>query len=68
MAFHSLKNKLLTMMIALALMPLMGISLYAYLIVTKQMAQDRVQSSLEKMAQVAADNVFMLKMTYWLSR
>ena len=60
MAFRSLKNKLLTMMIALALLPLMGVSLYSYLIVTKQIAQDRVQSALEKMAQDAADNVFML--------
>ncbi len=60
MAFRSLKNKLLTMLIALALVPLMGISLYAYFIVTKQIAQDRIQLSLEKMARDTADTVFFM--------
>ncbi|NWG13595.1 MAG: HAMP domain-containing protein [Acidobacteria bacterium] len=60
MAFRSLKNKLLTMMIALALVTLMGISLYAYFIVTKQVAQDRIQLSLEKMARDTADTIFFM--------
>ncbi len=55
--FRSLRNKLLTMMILLALIPLGGISAISYFIGSKQIAEDRIKLSLEKMAQDTADKI-----------
>jgi signal transduction histidine kinase len=59
--FHSVRNKLLFLMIALSLLPLMGMALFSYLMGSKK-TQDRITLSLGKMAQDAADKVdLMLK-------
>lgn len=59
--FRSLRDKLLTLMIILSLIPLAGISFFSYFIGSKQITEDRTKLSLEKMAQDAADKIdFML--------
>jgi two-component system, NtrC family, sensor kinase len=59
--FHSVRNKLLFLMIALSLLPLTGMSVFSYLIGRRQI-QDHIRISLGKMAQDTADKVdLMLK-------
>lgn len=57
--FHSLRNKLLILMIALSLLPLAGMSLFSYL-VGRRLIQDRIQLSLGKMAQDTADKIDLM--------
>ena len=59
-AFRSLKEKLLVLMISLSLLPLMGVSAFSYFIWSRQIAQDRVQLSLETMAQDTADKIDLM--------
>src|SRR5437867_9052316 len=58
--FRSLKSKLLTLMIMLSLLPLAGISAFSYFIGSKQIAEDRIKLSLEKMAQDTADKIDLM--------
>jgi len=55
--FKSLRNKLLTLTITLSLIPLIGISAFSYFIGSRQIAEDRIRLSLEKMAQDTADKI-----------
>jgi signal transduction histidine kinase len=55
--FRSLRNKLLTLMISLSLLPLLGLAAFSYFIGSRQIAEDRIKLSLEKMAQDTADKV-----------
>ena len=55
--FRSLRNKLLTLTITLSLIPLVGISAFSYFIGSRQIAEDRIKLSLEKMAQDTADKI-----------
>lgn len=55
--FHSLHTKLLTFTILLSLVPLAGISVISYFFGSKQIAEDRIKLSLEKMAQDTADKI-----------
>ena len=57
--FHSIKSKLLFMMISLSLLPLAGMSLFSYFVLKNQV-QDRIRVSLSKMAQDTADKVDLL--------
>ncbi len=57
--FRSLRNKLLTLMIVLSLLPLAGMSLFSYFIVSNQI-QDRIRLSLAKMAQDTADKIDLM--------
>jgi signal transduction histidine kinase len=57
--FHSVKNKLLVLMIALSLLPLAGMSAFSYWIGRKQI-QERINLSLGKMAQDTADKVDLM--------
>ena len=59
-AFRSLKNKLLVLMISLSLLPLVGVSAFSYFIWSRQIARDRVQLSLETMAQDTADKIDLM--------
>jgi signal transduction histidine kinase len=59
-AFKSLKEKLLVLMISLSLLPLMGVSAFSYFIWSRQIARDRVQLSLETMAQDTADKIDLM--------
>jgi two-component system, NtrC family, sensor kinase len=54
--FHSLRNKLLFLMIMLSLLPLTGMAIFAYSI-GKYRIQERIKNSLEKMAQDTADKI-----------
>jgi signal transduction histidine kinase len=57
--FHSVRNKLLILMIALSLLPLTGMSVFSYFIGRRQI-QDRIKLSLGKMAQDTADKVDLM--------
>ena len=57
--FHSVRNKLLALMIALSLLPLAGMSAFSYIVGKKQI-QDRIRLSLGKMAQDTADKIDLL--------
>lgn len=54
--FRSVRNKLLLMMIALSLLPLLGMSAFSYFI-SKKRIQESITLSLGKMAQDTADKV-----------
>jgi len=59
--FHSVRNKLLVLMIVLSLLPLTGMSIFSY-IIARNKIQERITLSLGKMAQDTADKVdLMLK-------
>ena len=59
--FHSVRNKLLALMIGLSLLPLMGMSVFSYFIGGGEI-QERITLSLGKMAQDTADKIdFMLR-------
>ena len=57
--FHRIRNKLLVLMIVLSLFPLAGMSTYSYF-VGRNLIQERIRLSLEKMAQDTADKVDLL--------
>lgn len=57
--FHSVKNKLLILMIVLSLLPLAGMSAFSYWIGKKQI-RERINLSLGKMAQDTADKVDLM--------
>jgi signal transduction histidine kinase len=57
--FHSVRKKLLALMIALSLLPLAGMSAFSYWIGKKQI-QERIKLSLGKMAQDTADKVDLM--------
>jgi signal transduction histidine kinase len=54
--FRSVRNKLLILMIALSLLPLLGISIFSYFMAGKQI-EERITLSLGKMSQDTADKV-----------
>lgn len=58
--FRGLRNKLLALTIALSLIPLAGISAFSYFIGSRQIAEDRIELTLEKMAQDTADKVDLM--------
>ena len=57
--FNSVRNKLLVLMIALSLLPLAGMSIFSYFM-GKRLIQERIQLSLDKMAQDTADKIFLM--------
>jgi two-component system, NtrC family, sensor kinase len=57
--FHSLKNKLLVLMIALSLIPLAGMSIFSYFIGSRDI-QGRIKLSLDKVAKDTADKVDLM--------
>ena len=57
--FGSVRNKLLVLMIALSLLPLIGMSIFSYWI-GKNQIQERIRLSLGKMAQDTADKVDLM--------
>jgi two-component system, NtrC family, sensor kinase len=57
--FRSVRNKLLVLMIALSFLPLMGMSLFSYIVGKKQI-QDNIRLSLGKMAQDTADKIDLM--------
>ena len=57
--FSRVRNKLLFLMIALSLLPLLGMSIFSYFIGSRQI-QERITLSLSKMAQDTADKVDLL--------
>ncbi len=57
MAFKSLRNKLLVLIILLSLLPLVGISLFSYFVGKYQIAEDRIKLALENKAQDTADKI-----------
>ncbi len=57
--FHSVRNKLLVLIIALSLLPLAGMSVFSYFM-GKSLIQERIQLSLDKMAQDTADKVDLM--------
>lgn len=57
--FGSVRNRLLVLMIALSLLPLLGMSVFAYL-VGKRQIEERITLSLGKMAQDTADKVDLM--------
>jgi two-component system, NtrC family, sensor kinase len=59
MVFHSVRNKLLVLMIVLSLLPLLGMSVFSYFIGRRQI-QERITLSLGKMAQDTADKVDLM--------
>jgi len=54
--FHSIRNKLLVLIIGLSLLPLAGMSVFSYFL-GKRLIQQRIQLSLDKMAQDTADKI-----------
>jgi len=60
MFFRSLRNKLLVLIILLSLLPLVGISLFSYVVGSKQIAEDRIKLALENKAQDTADKIDLL--------
>jgi signal transduction histidine kinase len=54
--FHSIKDKLLILMIVLSLLPLAGMSIFSY-IAGRNQIQERIRFSLGKMAQDTADKI-----------
>ena len=57
LVFGSLRTKLLVLMIALSLLPLIGISIFSYNAGSKQIAEDRIKLLLENKAQDTADKI-----------
>jgi len=57
--FHSIKSKLLFLMISLSLLPLAGMSVFSYFVLRNQI-QERIRVSLSKMAQDTADKVDLM--------
>ena len=57
--FHSVRNKLLVLMIALSLVPLTGLSVFSYF-TGKNQIQESIKLSLDKMAQDTADKVDLM--------
>jgi two-component system, NtrC family, sensor kinase len=57
--FHSLRNKLLALMILLSLLPLAGMSAFSYFIGSRQVVES-IKLSLEKMAQDTADKIDLM--------
>jgi signal transduction histidine kinase len=57
--FHSVRNKLLVLMIALSLLPLAGMSVFSYL-KGSRVIQDSIKLSLEKIAQDTADKIDLM--------
>ncbi len=58
--FRGLRNKLLALTIALSLVPLAGIAAFSYFIGSRQIAEDRIKLTLEKMAQDTADKIDLM--------
>jgi signal transduction histidine kinase len=58
--FRSLRTKLLTLTIMLSLLPLAGISAISYFIGSRQIAEDRIKLTLEKMSQDTADKIDLI--------
>ena len=56
MVFGSLRNKLLVLMILLSLLPLIGISVFSYIVDSTQISED-IKLSLENKAQDTADKL-----------
>jgi signal transduction histidine kinase len=54
--FKSLRNKLLVLMIVLSLLPLIGISIFSYAVIRRQITED-ITLSLENKAQDTADKI-----------
>jgi two-component system NtrC family sensor kinase len=57
--FRSVRKKLLVLMIALSLLPLLGMSIFSYITGRRQIQQS-IQLSLDKMAQDTADKVDLM--------
>jgi signal transduction histidine kinase len=57
--FHSVRNKLLFLMITLSLLPLAGMSIFSY-ITGRGQIQDRIRFSLRKMAVDTADKIDLM--------
>jgi signal transduction histidine kinase len=57
--FHSVRNKLLVLMITLSLLPLAGMSVFSYYKGSRTI-QDSIKFSLEKMAQDTADKIDLI--------
>jgi signal transduction histidine kinase len=57
MVFRSLRDKLLSLMIMLSLLPLVGISVFSYFVGSKQITEDRIKLALENKAQDTADKI-----------
>ncbi|HYK87363.1 MAG TPA: HAMP domain-containing protein, partial [Acidobacteriota bacterium] len=57
--FRSLRNKLLTLIITLSLLPLVGMAGFSYFIGSRQI-QERIRLSLEKMAQDTTDKIYLM--------
>ncbi len=57
--FRTLRNKLLTLMITLSLLPLVGMATFSYFIGSREI-QQRIRLSLEKMAQDTADKIYLM--------
>jgi len=55
-AFRSLRNKLLVLIIVLSLLPLIGISIFSYFVDSRQISED-IKLSLENKAQDTADKL-----------
>ncbi|MBM3789459.1 MAG: HAMP domain-containing protein [Acidobacteria bacterium] len=58
--FKGLRNKLLALTITLSLVPLVGVSVFAFFIGSRQIAEDRIKLSLEKMAQDTSDKIDLM--------
>ena len=54
---RSLREKLFALTMSLSLIPLVGISVFSYFIGSKQITEDRIKLSLEKMAQDTSDKI-----------
>jgi signal transduction histidine kinase len=57
--FHSLRNKLLVLMIVLSLIPLTGMSIFSY-VIGKRQIEGSIKLSLAKMAQDTADKIDLM--------
>ncbi len=57
--FHSVRNKLLVLMITLSLLPLAGMSIFSYYMVKRQI-EERIRIYLVKMAQDTADKLDLM--------
>jgi signal transduction histidine kinase len=57
--FHSVRNKLLMLMIVLSLVPLIGMSVFSYFMGSSQI-QERITLSLSRMAQDTADKINLM--------
>ena len=57
--FHSVRNRLLILTIALSLLPLIGMSVFSYFTGSRKI-EERIKFSLDKMAQDTADKIDLL--------